>query len=299
MAAGWALPVLAFALVASPSAGPLAAGDAPLFPQPFVVEHQVTQTLPDGDVFTTDPVTDYYTGSRIISVRADGSRLVVDLAQHELTEIRPERGSYSVLSFERFASLSRSLRTARRAAAASATAAPPAAPAVTVSEVTAGTEKAATAAPADPLLARAGVRHLLATATRPGATRPAVAMDVWLDPTIHLSPSALAAIESFEGVLSDPAANGGVSFSRLTAAARKSGAGALPFRTSRPLVTDQDGAAAGRLDDVALRVEILPEVPPELLDLPEGLTRVAHPLEVMAAGAADEAELRQIMGGEK
>ena len=73
---GWSSVVL---LLTAASLGPVsyaAAQDAagPVFPQPFLVEHQVVQTLPDGDLFATEPVTDYYGGSWIVSQRTDGSR---------------------------------------------------------------------------------------------------------------------------------------------------------------------------------------------------------------------------------
>ena len=96
------------------SAAP-SAGGAALFPAPFAVEHGVVQTDADGTRFASEPVTDYYGGSWIVSVRPDGSRLVVDLARRELTEIRPDRSTYSVLSFSRFAELKARLGRAERA----------------------------------------------------------------------------------------------------------------------------------------------------------------------------------------
>jgi hypothetical protein len=287
MAAGWALPVLAFALVASPSAGPLAAGDAPLFPQPFVVEHQVFQTLPDGDVFATDPVTDYYAGSRIISVRADGSRLVVDLASRELTEIRPERGSYSVVTFDRFAALSERLRAVERTPSAAISDAEPALT-LTVAEVavTAGLAKSADR---DPLAERHGVRHLQVSAAPPGG-EPVAVVELWLDPTIRLSAAAREALERLEATLSG---GGQASFSALLGEARRHGGSAFPFRSSRPL--SRGSADAGSVEDVALRIALIAALPAELLELPEGLERAPHPLELMVAGREAEAELRQQM----
>ncbi len=259
------------------------------FPHPFVVEHRVIQTLPDGDVFATDPVTDYYAGARIISVRADGSRLVVDLASRELTEIRPERGSYSVVSFDRFASLSERLRSLERSpAAASATST--ASPSVRVTELAVAADLAKAAAH-DPLLGRPGVRHLRAQATAPDGT-PLAAVDLWLDPAIRLSAPAREALERLEVTLSggDPA-----SFSALLGEARRHGNGAFPFRSSRPLARSSGDGSSGSVEDVALRIAPIAALPPELLELPEGLERAPHPLELMVAGRESEAELRALM----
>ena len=77
-----------------------------LFPEPFVVEHHLVQTDDDGSRFQTEPVTDYYGGSWIVSVRPDGSRRIVDLARREVTEVQPERGTFWSLSFDRLGELS-------------------------------------------------------------------------------------------------------------------------------------------------------------------------------------------------
>ena len=82
-----------------------------LFPRPFLVEHQVVVTEADGSSFTTDPVVDHYGGSMIVSLRTDGSRLIVDFARRELTEIRPETATYTVISFDRMAQLTREYRS--------------------------------------------------------------------------------------------------------------------------------------------------------------------------------------------
>jgi hypothetical protein len=58
------------------------------------------------------------------------------------------------------------------------------------------------------------------------------------------------------------------------------------------------GDGAGRVEDVALRVEPLAVLPTDLVTVPEGFKRTAHPLEIMVAHAEREAELRRLMGGE-
>jgi hypothetical protein len=49
----------------------LATAQSALFPTPFLVEHRVVQTDADGGTFATPPVTDYYGGSWIVSVRPE------------------------------------------------------------------------------------------------------------------------------------------------------------------------------------------------------------------------------------
>ena len=89
-----------------------AAAQAPLFPEPFAVEHRLIQTGPDGEAFAADAVTDHYGGSFVVSVRSDGSRMIVDLARRELTEVRPEAGTWWSVSFDRLAELARRVRAA-------------------------------------------------------------------------------------------------------------------------------------------------------------------------------------------
>jgi hypothetical protein len=91
-----------------------------LFPEPFLVEHFVIQEDPDGARTRTEPVTDYYGGHWIVSVRSDGSRLVVDLQRQELTEVRPSEGVYWSVGFGRFAELLARLQPAPLPAASRA-----------------------------------------------------------------------------------------------------------------------------------------------------------------------------------
>lgn len=303
--AGWlALGVLAAGLCV---AGGARAAERVLFPEPFLVEHQVVQVDGDGSVFATEPVVDRYGGSWIVSERADGSRLVVDFARREIVEIRPERGAYTVLSFDRFAELSRRLRElegAPREADAKADE-PNDADLVRdggeavfrISELPAakGLVRVAAEARRDgPTPAeRDGVRHLRVALDSGEDVDSEPAVDVWLDPRVRLTPDAMDALDGLETeVLGAPDDADAPAFSRYVAAARRSSGGALPVRTERPAARDASRRSAGTVTDVALRVESLASFPRDLVRIPEGLERMVHPLEQMVAFAEDEAELR-------
>ena len=125
------------------------------------------------------------------------------------------------------------------------------------------------------------------------------ALEVWLDPTVRLEPAALQRLAAFEAeVLSTGPGKGRVEWARALIAARERGAGAFPVRTVRPLPTNGDATRAGTLEDVATRLEPIERLPVDLLIVPEGYGRVAHPLEAMVAFAEEEAaRVRQVMPG--
>lgn len=208
-----------------------------LFPEPFVAEHHLVQSTPDGDRFETQPVTDYYGGSWIVSVHPDGSRVVVDLARREVTGIDPGKGTYWSVTFDRLGDLSdRLVRAESRRPAASdegaeatggldergsterasaGQAAPPMelvvqelegeprGGAAAVKAGTGGGTGGGTGADNVPMT-RAGVRHLRVVAkseaARPGAGEGA-GMEIWLDPTITLRPAAVDALDALAAVL--------------------------------------------------------------------------------------------------
>jgi hypothetical protein len=321
-------------LLAGPGAPqePAAPPRGPLFPRPFLVEHAVTHDDGRGGVVTTEPVTDVYTGSFLVSVRPDGSKLLVDLAGRQVTGVDAERGAYWAVSFDRLRQLReravelerldvepvpREVASSRAGAAATA---PPGAgdaaaagaearadeaPELVVEELPlrlaaasgagdgSGMERAAAS-----VLARPGVRRLRVSPRATGAEDGRDAsFEAWVDPGVTLSPRALAALAAFErdvlgGTPGGPSA-------RLDAARRFAG-GALPVRTRRSLEADgaEGGAGGGAvpapiLDDAAIRVEWLDAPPDGLLEVPAGLVRVPHPLElVVAAGERDRALLR-------
>lgn len=274
-------------------------GPGPLFPEPFRVEHYLIQEDGDGSRFVGEPVVDTYGGSWIVSERPDGSRVVIDLARREITEVRPSKGVYWTVSFDRFAELQGLLRSVQGLAKAPETdpAAPPgrkaaaAPPELVVTEVTGEA---------------AGRRNAASLADRPGVQRLRVSqkdaaaplLDVWVDPSHRLTPAALGAVASLESVLEGPgtgsAEAAGVPPGRSLAAARIHAAGAFPVRTLRPLA-----APGAHIEDVTTRLERLERFPTELAEIPEGLRREPHPLEAVVRFLAEDAERNAAMAGRK
>ncbi len=297
-----------------------AAQPGALFPEPFRVEHRLEQEDGDGERFVGEPVVDTYGGSWIVSERPDGSRLIVDLARRELTEVREAAGTFWTLSFDRFAELQEKVRAGqvsggknsgekeavgedggaepagarRRAATASpgGEAGGPAPPVVTELPLSAAGAARSGDAAAAAVLAKPGVRRLRVVPGGPEAGRGA--LEVWVDPSLRLTAPALAALEAFEGaVLGQSEEAPG----RLLAAARTHAAGALPVRTRRPLAAGGEGAPVGVVEDVVSRLERLERFPSELVEVPEGLRRVPHPLEAVARFLEEEAERNAAMAG--
>lgn len=269
-----------------------------LFPQPFVVEHHAVHTDGDGTAFYGATVTDYYGGSWIVSVRPDDSRMIVDLARRQLTEVRPDAGTYWTLAFDRVAELrdrlvSYEMGRAGRAAMELAAKADDPEPEFEISD-TAPPPKAvgrgALGEEAEELLASPSVRHLRLTVKNRAAAPP---FDAWVDERVRLAPAARAALDSFaESVLGPaPAAArpGAVPVARYLAAVHRHAGGAFPVRTVRPLDM-ADGKPRGSIEDVATRLETLARFPLELLEVPDGLRRVSHPMEVAVAFAEQDEE---------
>lgn len=268
-----------------------------LFPEPFVVEHAVTVTEPDGGSFTSDPVVDNYGGSMIVSVRADGSRLIVDFARRELTEIRPSSGTYTVITFDRFAQLSREYQNLEGPPAVKSSGEDTPEIEIQVSEIDpAGSTKMTTAkalSTSGGVLDRPGLRRIEVTVSSDGESAAEPALEAWLDSNHRFSPQAMDAVEDFElEVLGATANEEGIAPLKALAAARRHAGGALPVITARP--TLQGG---GLIEDVAARIESLDAFPVDLVKIPEGFRRTAHPLEMMVAHAQREAELRTLMSG--
>lgn len=276
------LPLLAgTALWAQPGTGPL-------FPEPFRVTHHLVQDDGDGgdgSRFVGEPVVDTYGGSWMVSQRPDGSRLVIDLVRRELTEVRRDKGVYWTVSFDRFGELQRRLRAAHGLTATpakkAAAAGPPPELVVTEIETKAKTD-------------RPGVRHLrVALSGGAKAARGAEpGLDVWVDPSIRLTPAALAAVSALESdLLAAPAEelSAAKAPGRFLAAARAKAEGALPVRTLRP------AGAAGQVEDVATQVERLERFPSDLVEIPEGLQRVPHPLEAVVRLLEEDAARNAVM----
>ncbi len=275
-------------------AGATAASGQVLFPNAFVVEHRIVQTDPWGSVSELGAVTDYYHGSRIISVRPDESRLVVDFTERQLLEIRPDHQSYAVLSFDRFGELRERLRTLEEwgfmkppedaEMTAKARREEPE-PEFRFEEIPAPAAKARAAS--SELTARPGVRRLRVTLAEKSAGDQA-AVEVWVDPGIRLGPAALTALERFQDEVLGARKAEGVAYSRYISAARKHARGAVPIRTVRPAAAEYD---EGTVEDRALRLEPVTAVPQELVTVPEGYRRVVHPLELMVTHAEEQAAL--------
>ncbi len=157
---------------------------------------------------------------------------------------------------------------------------------------------------------RPGVKHLrIASRQAPDA----IAADVWVDPALRLTPAAQAAIGALETALAVPAASSPsaagtdkvgaseppapVSPADLLAAVRAHSGGALPVRTVRALLRDEDGTATASVEDVATRVELLDRFPTELAEVPEGARRVPHPLEATVRFLEEEAERNAALSG--
>jgi len=275
-------------------------GSGPLFPEPFRVTHHLVQDDGDGSRFVGEPVVDTYGGSWIVSERPDGSRLIVDLVRRELTEVRAEKGTYWTVSFDRFAELQNRLRAAQGLApetkkGTGKAAAQPAAELV-VTEVAANVGITGTARQSAATLAdRPGVQRLRVTRKDP-LKDTASLLDIWVDPSLRLTPAALGAVASLETTLASPGAAdaSGVSAGRSLAAARAHANGAFPVRTVRPL------AAPGALvEDETTRLERLERFPSELAEIPEGLRRVPHPLEAVVRFLEEDAERNAAMAGRK
>lgn len=273
-----------------------------LFPRPFQVEHHLLQTDADGGVFAGEPVTDTYGGSWIVSERADGSRVVIDLARREITEIHPERGVYYVVSFDRFAAMRSELARFEAGFPAIAPAAKAAAdePAFDVAEAP-GAPRAGLSKAADALVANPGVSHLRVELKGSDGE----SMDVWCDASVRLGPAALTALERFErDALGPPSwrAQAQVPPARFLAAARRAAGGAYPIRTVRPIdlgLRGPEKAAPGRrgtVEDVVTRLEAIDSFPLELVKVPDALARTAHPMESLLAFAEREEERERVMG---
>ena len=264
-----------------------------LFPDSFVVEHRIIQTDADGSVFTTEPVRDTYVGSRIVSERADGSRVIIDFGRRELTEVRTAEGRYTVIGFDRMAQLLRELHAIEHGAQPiiekSAVRGEP--PRLRVIEAKPEPQTKG-ARVSESLADQSGVKHLRVLQQSRDTGADLTVADVWFDPRFELGSRGQAALDEFEGeVLS--AANPGAVGTRALAAARKEAGGAVPIHSLRPL--DAGNPDSGTIEDVAGRVEEVATVPPDLLTVPDGFQRVAHPLELMVAHARSEAELNRRM----
>jgi hypothetical protein len=296
--------VLAAFVATSAVAGSPPAPGGELFSRPFMVRHRIVQTnATSGAETATDPVTDYYGGSWIVSVHADGSRVILDFARREVSDIEPARGTYSVLSFDRLSELRRTIAAHRQAArtvhsSATESLARPTAPEDSaVSLRIEGLPAVADSA----TRTKAGIKASVAAVDHPGVQRlrvswrresgageqrptpgPAPSLEVWLDPAVKLEPAAIAALERFGSrVIGGGSVDKCLPAAAVAAAERHTG-GAFPVRTIRSSI-DAGGLAPVSRQDLVERIEPLAVFPLDLLKVPEGYRRVPHPLEAVAA----------------
>lgn len=317
--------------IASTGAG---AQGGPLFPEPFRVEHHL-EIDDGGELFVGETVVDTYGESWIVSQRPDGSRLIVDLARRELTELRPATGTYSTVALGHLGEVARRARrvqsramalsespgeagttgASRPLAGRTATSTPPA---FAVTELTAppgtgamtvraaGLPGSSMPDPA-PALRRLQVK-------RNDAPGRAAAVEVWVDPSLRLTAEAVDALELLEQELlstsSSPDGDLGESPGRYLTAARRFADGAIAVRTVRPIAVaareggstvtrSDDHAAEGRIVDVASRVERLSRFPRELLEIPESLRREPHPLEATVRFLESERQDEELLTGDR
>lgn len=293
-------------LLAAPAWGQ----ETTLFPEPLEVEHRLVQTDPDG-TFTGDPVKDTYIGNFLVSERPDGSRLVVDLLRREMTEIRPQEGSYWTIGFDRFADLRRRLAliAGPRAAAGLAPRTLESAPAERIA-----VEEIAGELASAPRLTAAGEapepppgRRRFRVALAGGAEREAGAaaaeapagqwLEVEVDPRRQFSAAASEALARYEedAFASAERGAGSLPFEKALAAVRARSGRALAVRTVRPL--HAGGRRIGTLE-----TEVLASRPAEGFDesklrVPEGLERRPHPLETALLMLEQEQRIDDALAG--
>ncbi len=277
-------------------------GDQAMFDPPFVVEHRIVQTDAEASTFSAEPITDYYVGTSIVSLRSDGSWRMVDFARHEIIEVvpHPEKPYHSVLSFDRFVELRQRLYRAEQRQVGLDPQVPNGGSGtgtvrieeLAVAEISARARLANDTASAA-LLDRPGVRCLRVSDSEKGA---GAGIEVVLDATVRLDRRALAALARFERdvLAADTSAKAsGDPISHL-AAAREHGGGAFPIYTRRPAITGRDIEQVGAIADVVTRLEHLASVPSELTTVPEDSTRTVHRLEQMVEFAEEEAERAEL-----
>lgn len=297
---------------------------AELFPQPMVVEHQLIEREADGTVFHGEPVRDTYGGSWIVSERPDGSRLVIDLARREMTEMRPAEGVYWNIGFARFGELrervarlegiGQPLSAALRAGGAEAGDGAGGGTATAKLEVAElevielGGVAAKSAAAAGAAASGADRDELPASLAAPEVRRfevrrkgsPQPEAEVWVDGRWRLSEAAGAALQAFEedalGVPRGAGDGTALEPARVMAAIRRAAGGALPVLTVLPVLRSS-GEKVGESENRVISARPLPAFPAELARVPEGLRRASHPLESIVLALEEQARIDAALAG--
>lgn len=315
------LPVVGLGLILAASAAWAQVGDTQsgdkqqgeLFAEPFVVEHYMVQIDEFGERYEAPTVVDTYGGSWIVSERVDQSRLVVDLARAEITEIRPLDGTYWKVGFDRLKELIEKVAELEGTRPEIDPAALPTDDPLTsdkgsnakrrnaadwrVEEGRAAvSDSVGMPAKAASLMSSEGVRHLRlhpagsdAHKSRggPGGGVGHTA-ELWVNPKVKVERGARAALARFER---DALGSEGA-----MEAAREFADGAFPIRTIRS-ETKSDGRK-GQIEDVVVRLEKIESLDRNLVRIPEGLRRVPHPLEGLVAFLERENQRQKMMSGE-
>ncbi len=241
-------------------------GAAPLFPEPFVVEHRVRERQSDGSVFETEKVRTTYAYSWLVSERPDKSRMIVDFARGEITEVRPSAGTYWVLTFEQMADLKARLVRAEQRGPAHGT-------------------KSAIAAPVE-IRVEELAESLGRGAKRFRASAGDRAVDVWVDSSVRLSAAAQDALDAFSRAVSGPRGATGPASAELIGAARRKAGGAFVVRSVRA------SGGGGEIEELVETLAPASSVPRSLLVPEEGLRRVPSPLEIVVSFSEEEAARR-------
>jgi len=268
--------LVAVALGAMPVAAQTPASS--LFPEPFVVEQRVRERQPDGSVFETEKVRTTYAWSWLVSERPDRSRMIVDFARGEITEVRPSAGTYWVVSFGQVTDLkARLVRAEQRSPAPGAKSAQATRVAIRVEEI-----------PGDAVPERrsAALGASGRASRRLRASAGERAVDVWVDPSVRLSTAAQDALDAFSRAVSGPKAESVPTSTELISAARRMAGGAFVVRSVR------GSGGGGEIEEIVESLVSTSTVPRTLLVPEEGLRRVPSPLEIVVSFAEEEAARR-------
>jgi len=290
---------------------------AELFPQSFVVEHQLIERERDGTVYHGEPVRDTYGGSWIVSERPDGSRLLVDLARREMTEIRPAEGIYWTIGFERFAELRSRIARLEGGSTAPQVVTKSGAPAKVEGVPTASLElevvelqSVAARRAISSKAAQEGMPSLLSAPeirryeikARNAEAGENTGAEVWVDPRLRIGAAAQAALLSFEEDALGATESLGLPPALVMAAVRQKSDGALPVLTVMPVLrrsgAEGESEKVGESEDRVLATSRLEAFPLELARVPEGLVRTSHPLESVLVALEAQAKVDAALAGE-
>lgn len=272
--------LLAAAILLSGSAAAQTSG--PLFEKPFLVERTIEETA-GGDTYTSTSK-EYWGGSWLVAVRQGEDRTVIDFARREIQEISVTKGTYWTLSFSRMRELRERLHRAENEDVARPSARPADAPVPRILVEELAPQSARSARPGEPAgPTRRGFKARVDSAV--GAT-----LEAWVDDSIVLGAGALDALAVFEKEALGPVdGRGEPGPADLADAVRRKAGGALSVVVKR----ETGAIAAVRVEDRVTHITPLAMFPAKLVTIPEGLRRVASPLEVMVSYAEEEAALKR------